>query len=114
MNDGGLANATDAEKDGILSGGDWRFYDSGCGDSGSENDDDDDNDYDELGCEVSGTDRAIGRTNRRWESLGERRLLAWRKEERPWEWIFDQFPDRSEGAVRACWHMLQWPARRAD
>src|SRR5215469_8694040 len=49
---------------------------------------------------------ATGRTNRRWEPLEEQPLLAWRKERKPWKWIFHQFPDRSEGTVRLRWHML--------
>jgi hypothetical protein len=27
-----------------------------------------------------------------WEALDEQRLLAWRKEGKPWDWIFKKFP----------------------
>ena len=48
VNDGGVANTTDAEESGVLSGGHWRLYDGGCGDGGSDNDDDNDNDDDDY------------------------------------------------------------------
>ena len=64
---------------------------SGIGDGGSDNGDYgyDDEDYEPP-----------ARMNRRWDPLDEKHLLAWRKENKPWQWIFDQFPDRTEGAVR--------------
>jgi len=118
VNDREVANTTDAEE-----GGYRRLYDGGCGDGGSDQDDDDDNeddddnnddDYDELGYEASGTGCATGRTNRRWDPLEEQRLLAWKKEEKSWEWICNRFPDRSEGAVRLRWQILRRSAQRAD
>lgn len=32
--------------------------------------------------------------------LEEQRLLAYKKENKPWDWIFGQFPNRTYGAVR--------------
>lgn len=77
------------EEDGILSDSYRRLYNGGSsgGDGGSGYDGDDD--YDEDGSEVT------RHTNRRRGSLDECRLLAWRREEKPWKWIFDQFPDRT-------------------
>ena len=45
------------------------------------------------GCEVSEAGRATGRVNPRLEPLEEQHLLAWRKEKKPWKWIFHQFPN---------------------
>ena len=110
-NDAGAANTTNAEEDGILNDSHWRLHDYSYGDGGG---DDDDDVYDDTGCEVSGTGRATARKNRRWEPLEEQRLLAWRREKKPWKWIFDQFPDRTEATVCVRLHMLQQPAQRAD
>jgi len=67
-----------------------------------DGDDDDNNGHD------SDLDESVkGWGNRRWEPLEEQRLLAWRKEEKPWKWIFRKFPARTEGAVRVRWHMLK-------
>jgi len=51
------------------------------------------------------------RASRRWDPLEEKRLQAWRMENRPWEWIFEQFPDRTEAAIRVRWYMLQRSTR---
>jgi hypothetical protein len=68
-------------------------------------------DYDDHGYE----DPTTGRRNRRWEPLEEKQLLAWRREEKSWKWIFERFPDRTEGAVRVRFHMLQQRlAQKAD
>lgn len=50
---------------------------------------------------------AIHRSNQRWDPLDEERLLAWKKEGKSWKWVFDQFPTRTEGAIRVRWHLLQ-------
>ncbi|KAF2431956.1 hypothetical protein EJ08DRAFT_659634 [Tothia fuscella] len=46
-------------------------------------------------------------TRRPWKELDEQRLLAWKRENKPWKWIFSQFPDRTKGAIRVRVHMLQ-------
>jgi len=74
------------------------------------NDDNYEESYGDHEYEYSTADRR----NRRWEPLEEQRLLAWRKEKKPWKWVFEQFPDRSEGAVRLRFHMLQRLAQKAD
>jgi len=48
---------------------------------------------DELGC--SGT-----RMNIPWDPVDEQRLLAYKKEGKPWKWIFRQFLGRTQAAVR--------------
>jgi hypothetical protein len=55
---------------------------------------------DELG--RSSTSRQI-----RWSDLDEQRLLAYKKEGKPWEWIFDKFPGRTRPAVRTRWNMVR-------
>jgi len=93
VKDGEVANAN-AEEDGILNNNHRRVLDGGC--DGSSDDGNYEEDYDdhEYG------DFTTNRRNRRWEPFEEQRLLAWRKEMKPWKWIFEQFPNRSEGAVR--------------
>ena len=36
----------------------------------------------------------------RWSALDEQRLLAWKKEDKSWGWIFGKFPGRTPAAVR--------------
>ena len=79
--------------------------DGGSDDGGSEGGDDH---YDDDSYELP------VRANRRWTPLDEKRLVAWRKENKSWEWIFDQFPDRSEAAVRVRWYMLQRSTRNVQ
>jgi hypothetical protein len=98
------ACTTGVKEDGILNNGRRRLRRGSHGDSGDGSDYDDDSASEVFGAR---------RRNRRWEPLDEQRLLAWRKENKPWKWIFDRFPDRTEAAVRVRWHMLQRPAQRA-
>ncbi len=93
VKDAEVANATEDNHSRLLDGG---------RDSSSDGDNHEE-DYDDHEYEDSTT----GRRNRRWEPLDEQRLLAWRKEKKPWKWIFEQFPDRMEGAIRLHCHMLQ-------
>lgn len=34
--------------------------------------------------------------------MDELRLLAYRKEDKPWDWILKKFPGRTETVVRQC------------
>jgi hypothetical protein len=47
------------------------------------------------------------RMNIPWEKLDEQRLLAWKKEGKPWDWIFKKFPGRTQAAIRTRWTMLR-------
>ncbi|PSN73783.1 hypothetical protein BS50DRAFT_195742 [Corynespora cassiicola Philippines] len=48
------------------------------------------------------------RTRIKWSELDELRLLAYRKEMNlEWKKIFERFSDRTPGAVRTRWYMLQ-------
>ena len=51
--------------------------------------------------------RPSARTHRSWSKLEEQRLLVYKKEDKPWEWILRKFPHRTPGAVRLRWHMLR-------
>lgn len=47
------------------------------------------------------------RMNIPWDPVDVQRLVVWRKEEKPWDWIFKKFPSRTHGAIRTRWHMTQ-------
>jgi hypothetical protein len=100
----GVACTAGTKGDGILNDGHRRLHDGGSGDGGDGGggDGDGDDDYDDDGREVSAT----GCRNRRWDPLEERRLLAWRKENKSWEWIACQLR-RTKGAVYLRGYMLQ-------
>jgi len=55
--------------------------------------------------------RPSARLHAKWSKLEEQRLLAYKKEDKPWEWIFCKFPNRTEGAVKLRWYMLQSKAK---
>jgi len=39
--------------------------------------------------------------------VDEQRLLAYKKEDKPWDWIFGKFPGRTRLAVRTRWNMIR-------
>ncbi|KAJ9607044.1 hypothetical protein H2200_008116 [Cladophialophora chaetospira] len=45
-----------------------------------------------------------------WGKQEDRKLMRWRRRGEAWPWILKQFPERTEGAVKARWYMLvkQW------
>jgi hypothetical protein len=43
----------------------------------------------------------------RWSDLDEQRLLAYKKEDKSWEWIFRKFPGRTRPAIRTRWNMIR-------
>jgi len=47
------------------------------------------------------------RMNIPWEPVDEQRLLAYKKEDKSWEWIFKKFPGRTPAVVRTRWTMVQ-------
>ena len=69
--------------------------DSGLSDSDSESSSDDDE------CS-SGDEQGRSSTSKhsRWSDLDEQRLLAYKKEDKSWDWIFGKFPGRTPAAVR--------------
>jgi hypothetical protein len=43
----------------------------------------------------------------RWSDLDEQHLLAYKKEGKPWDWIFGKFLGRTSAAVRMRLNMMQ-------
>jgi hypothetical protein len=77
--------------------------DSGLSDSDPDLSSDDD------GCSSEGGLGRLGTSmNIPWGFLDEQRLLAWKKEGKPWKWIFKKFPGRTPAAVRTRWTMVQY------
>jgi hypothetical protein len=76
--------------------------DSGLSDSDSESSSDDD------GCS-SGDEQGRSSTSKhsRWDDIDEQRLLAYKKEDKSWDWIFKKFPGRTPAAVRTRWTKVQ-------
>jgi len=58
-----------------------------------------------------GIRRSRAQTRRLWKPLDEQRLLAWKRENKSWKWIFSQFPNRTPGAIRTRVNMLQTAVR---
>jgi hypothetical protein len=48
-----------------------------------------------------------------WDPIDEQRLLAYKKEDKSWNWIFRKFPGRTENAVLARWNIVRPGGRRA-
>jgi hypothetical protein len=76
--------------------------DSGLSDSNPESSSDDD------GC-LSDDEQGRSSTSKqsRWSKLDEQRLLAYKKEDKSWDWIFGKFPGRTPAAVRTRWNMVR-------
>jgi hypothetical protein len=47
------------------------------------------------------------RINIPWDPVDEQRLVAWKKEGKPWDWIFKKFPGRTYPAIRTRWSMVR-------
>ncbi|KAK6364014.1 hypothetical protein LTS17_012601 [Exophiala oligosperma] len=45
----------------------------------------------------------------RWTVDEDNNLTEWRRRGKSWSWIFDRFPERSEGAVRSRWFVVLAP-----
>jgi hypothetical protein len=74
---------------------------SSSDDDGSLTDSDPDLGSDDNGCSSEDElSHPSTRTNISWKALDEQRLLAWKKEGKPWDWIFKKFPGRTKAAVR--------------
>ncbi|KAF2193631.1 hypothetical protein K469DRAFT_712418 [Zopfia rhizophila CBS 207.26] len=81
---------------------------SGDSDSDAEIDDDDDDDDNDDEPPHREHRRAHVRTREPWSKSDEQRLLAYKsKMDMKWNDIFCRFLNRTLGAVRACWHILQ-------
>ena len=47
----------------------------------------------------------------RWGDIDEQRLLAYKREDMSWNWIFKKFPGRTPAAIRTHWTMVQRRAK---
>lgn len=47
------------------------------------------------------------RMNTRWDPVDEQRLIAWKKEGKTWDWIFEKFSGRTRSAVRQRWSIVR-------
>ncbi|KAH0535945.1 hypothetical protein FGG08_007156 [Glutinoglossum americanum] len=59
------------------------------------------------GCSSKEKQGSSTRMNIPWEAVDEQRLLAYKKEDKSWDWIFKKFPGRTPAAVRTRWTMVQ-------
>lgn len=51
--------------------------------------------------------RSSTRKNIPWDDIDEQRLVAYKKEDMSWNWIFQKFPTRTPAAVRTRWNMVR-------
>jgi hypothetical protein len=81
---------------------------SSSDDDGGLSDSDPESSSDDDGCS-SGDEQGRSSTSKqgRWSKLDEQRLLAYKKEEKSWKWIFGKFPGRTRPAVRTRWNMIR-------
>ncbi|KAG0133810.1 hypothetical protein HOY82DRAFT_639659 [Tuber indicum] len=80
---------------------------SSSDDAGDLSDGDPDVSSDEDGCS-SEAEKQGGlsvRMNIPWDPVDEQRLVAWKKEGKPCDWIFKRFPGRTHPAIRTRWRM---------
>ena len=47
-----------------------------------------------------------------WSTEEDESLRRWKADEKDWDWIFSQFPNRTPGAVRTRWHVKLQPQER--
>ena len=82
---------------------------SSSDDGGDLSDGDPDVSSDDDGCS-SEAEKQGGlsvRMNIPWDPVDEQRLVAWKKEGKPWDWIFKKFPGRTHPAIRTRWSMVR-------
>ncbi|TVY45315.1 hypothetical protein LSUB1_G000956 [Lachnellula subtilissima] len=79
-----------------------RLSDSGLGDSDPKSSGDDAGFLSEDDQGRLSTDK-----HSRWSDLDEQRLLVYKKEGKPWGWIFKKLSGRTPAAVRTRWSMIR-------
>jgi hypothetical protein len=84
-------------------------------DDGGLSDSDPDVSSDDDGC-LSEAEKQGGlsaRINIPWDPVDEQRLVAWKKEGKPWDWIFKKFNGRrTHAAIRTRWSMVRHKASK--
>jgi hypothetical protein len=77
-------------------------------DDGGLSDSDPDPSSDDDGCSSEDEQGPSStRKNTQWDAIDEQRLLAYKKEDKSWSWIFQKFPTRTPAAVRTRWNMVR-------
>jgi hypothetical protein len=78
-------------------------------DNGGLSDSDPDISNNDDGCssEAEKQGGLSARMNIPWDPVDEQRLVAWKKEGKPWDWIFKKFPGRTHPAIRTRWSMVR-------
>ena len=82
---------------------------SSSDDDGDLSDSDPDVSSDDDGCS-SEAEKQGGlsvRMNIPWDPVDEQHLVVWKKEGKPWDWIFKKFPGRTHPAIRTRWSMVR-------
>jgi hypothetical protein len=46
------------------------------------------------------------RINILWDPVDEQHLVVWKKEGKPWDWIFKKFPGRTYPVIYIYWSMV--------
>jgi hypothetical protein len=77
---------------------------SGDGDDSSDGDPDFSSDIGDSSEAEQG--RSSTSKHSQWSKVDEQRLLAYKKEDKPWDWI-SGFPGRTRLAVRTRWNMIR-------
>ncbi|MCJ1357476.1 MAG: hypothetical protein MMC33_007472 [Icmadophila ericetorum] len=82
---------------------------SSSNDDGGLSDSDPDISSDDDGCSSEAEKQGClsVRMNIPWDPVDEQRLVAWKKEGKPWDWIFKKFPGRTHPAIRTRWSMVR-------
>jgi hypothetical protein len=75
---------------------------SSSNDDGGLSDSDPDVSSDDDGCssEAEKQGGLSARMNIPWDPVDEQRLVAWKKEGKPWDWVFKKFPGRTHPAIQ--------------
>ena len=64
--------------------------------------------------EIESGSRIRGTRRGRWEEEDDKSLLEWRRLGKSWLWIYKQFPDRTEGAIKSRWYVVLAPRQKSQ
>jgi hypothetical protein len=85
-----------------------RSESSSIDDDGGLSDSDPKSSSDDDGCSSRDEQgRSSTSKHSRWDDIDEQRLLAYKKEDKSWDWTFKKFPGRTPAAVRTRWTIVQ-------
>lgn len=49
-----------------------------------------------------------------WDEEDDRNLIKWRGLGKSWPWIYEKFPDRTEGAIKSHWYVVLAPRQKPE